>query len=452
MTWLGRQTQRARAALSLGPDSFATAPADDTARHLNPGRIELTGYIGLVDALVELAFALVRPSVALIILWTLALIGLTCFIALARALRGGKVPATIEPHLTSAYLLFLLLMSATVGYFVALGGRLPAGYAMLVLALSAIFMVPPRRFTAIAGLTFAFYLALLLATDHGVFERIVVGFNTGLGVFGAVVIRIVLYRLRQRELEQQRIIAEQNEALLRANAVLATHNSELNELMAVAAHDLRSPLFGLRNLLDLARARESAPPEFYRGVLDEGSRSIVTMLALVGRLLKAHEVESLTRIAVRLDDLRSAVVAAAHRNAVAARSAQIVIEPQLPAHPVWAFLDEETVAQILDNLLSNAIRFSPADSVIVVACRAEDDHAVISVMDAGAGVPVDEQRFLFGKFRRGSNEPQRGGRGSGLGLYISSKLAAAMGGELRHEPRPGGGTIFSMKLVSADAP
>jgi signal transduction histidine kinase len=432
-----------------GLKNWATAPPDETADRANLLRIQIIGLIGLLDCVAEATFSYFLHDGALVWLWSIAFFCLVGFIVLARAASAGRTSRTVVRLLPTIYISFLLVTSETAGYFIALTHRLPYGYAMLILALSAIFMVTPARFAAIAGVTFVIYVVQISFTPHAPLELIVIAFNTGLAAFGAVVIRTFLYHLRQRERRQLSIIAEQNAALQRANSILAAHNDELNELMAVAAHDLRSPLFGLRNLLDLALSRETASSELYRSVLGEGSRSITIMLALVGRLLKAHEVENPAQIIVQSEDLRHAVVAAARDNAVIAQSARIPIETRLPSDPVWALMEQDAVAQVLGNLLSNAVRFSPAGAVIVVECGYEGNHAVISVSDSGAGVPPDEQQDIFGKFRRGSSEPLRGGRGSGLGLYISSKLTTAMGGELRYKARANDGSVFSMALVAA---
>ncbi len=101
------------------------------------------------------------------------------------------------------------------------------------------------------------------------------------------------------------------------------------------------------------------------------------------------------------------------------------------------------VLQIMLNLCNNAIRYAPDGSTVTISMEKRGQNAAISVADQGAGIPVDDRSKVFEKFERLGRS---GDGGSGLGLYISRRLARAMGGELEVEDAPGGGALFRLTL------
>ena len=107
--------------------------------------------------------------------------------------------------------------------------------------------------------------------------------------------------------------------------------------------------------------------------------------------------------------------------------------------------DSERLRQVLRNLLNNAVKYSPADSLIRVGGRVEPGRVVISVSDEGPGIPLDEQRRLFERFSRGS-VAQNTTSGAGLGLYLSKAIIEAHDGQIWVESAPGQGTTFYFSL------
>ncbi len=101
--------------------------------------------------------------------------------------------------------------------------------------------------------------------------------------------------------------------------------------------------------------------------------------------------------------------------------------------------------QILLNLIGNAIRYSPANSQVWIRLEDEGGRARVTVADQGPGLSAEDQQRLFGKFERLGRS---GDGGSGLGLYISRRLARAMGGDLTVESAPGQGARFILNLPS----
>jgi protein-histidine pros-kinase len=114
--------------------------------------------------------------------------------------------------------------------------------------------------------------------------------------------------------------------------------------------------------------------------------------------------------------------------------------------PVVAEGDEARLEQVVTNLLSNAVKYSPAGGLVEVVVRAEEDRAVLDVVDRGIGVPEDERDWLFAPFSRTPTAVDTGIEGTGLGLYISRKIVEAHGGTIEVLETPGGGSTFRVTL------
>jgi len=168
------------------------------------------------------------------------------------------------------------------------------------------------------------------------------------------------------------------------------------------------------------------------------------LLALVDDLVDLQTIE---RVDFRPDaepvDLLDIAQRAAGLLAVRAANADVHIDGPLPGQPAAARGDFRRVLQILINLLSNAIRHSPAGGTVWIRCETEDGIAAVIVADAGDGIAPDDQERVFERFERLG---LRDGTGSGLGLYISRRLARAMGGDLGVDSERGHGARFVLTL------
>ncbi|MCS0505157.1 sensor histidine kinase [Ancylobacter mangrovi] len=421
----------------------------DRRLRLNLRRVELASIALIFDAAVEGVFGYFRSSLAMMVLSGLAILG--AFVFLGAAQRGQQEERLRLIWLPEIFVVVALLLSQAVGYLISLGGRIPSGYAMVYLAGAVFFLIPPRRFAWIGLGTFLIFVLWVSLLAASPFDKTVAIFNTGLAVVAGIFGRRGLHRMQETEQNQQIHIAAQNEALIAANERLGRANAELASLMAIAAHDLRSPLFGLRNLLDLAASRLDASSHALHDLLREASESITVMLALVGRLLEAHETEGRAARLREGVDLGKSLERARQRSAATAAGSGIRMKLEVPPHPVQITADVEALDQIFDNLVSNAIRFSPSGSTIRLLVGIEE-MPFAEVIDEGVGIPAEEREQLFGKFRRGATRPVHGPRGSGLGLYIVHTLSQAMGAEVNYRPAATGGSIFRVRFSGAITP
>jgi signal transduction histidine kinase len=115
--------------------------------------------------------------------------------------------------------------------------------------------------------------------------------------------------------------------------------------------------------------------------------------------------------------------------------------------PIYA--DYERSRTVLENLISNAVKYSPDGGTIRIAARVDGQHAIVSVSDQGIGIPPTEQSKLFQRFYRVDNRLRRETQGAGLGLFLSKAIVEAQGGRIWVESQPGRGSRFSFTLPLA---
>jgi signal transduction histidine kinase len=230
-----------------------------------------------------------------------------------------------------------------------------------------------------------------------------------------------------------------------ANESLAALSEGRNRLLGVVAHDVRAPLASIVTAAELLRADQIAAKDAPK-LLDLVAANGRATLQMLEDLLDLSAIESGTiPVELRPVDLRAVVQERAHllQPLLGARDVQI------DGPPLQAMADRRRLGQALDNLLSNATKFSPAGAPIALTVhRDEDGHVVIDVADRGAGLTDAELKRLFAPFTPGARRPEIG-RSTGLGLAIVKRLVELQNGRVEAHPRPDGGTIFRILLQPA---
>jgi two-component system sensor histidine kinase BaeS len=142
-----------------------------------------------------------------------------------------------------------------------------------------------------------------------------------------------------------------------------------------------------------------------------------------------------------------AEVTAAATDSLAGRfeAAGLTVERQLA--PAWVTADPRWLHQVVTNLLTNALKFTPADGRVTVRSGTQGPSAVLRVTDTGAGIPADELPHIFERFWRGRQAAHTSG--SGIGLAVAAELARAHGGQLAASSEPGRGTEMTLTLPRA---
>jgi len=223
-----------------------------------------------------------------------------------------------------------------------------------------------------------------------------------------------------------------------------------HDLIGDVAHELRTPITSLRGYIEGLEAGVFTPgPDAWRVLQDQASR----LGRLVDDLSDLWRAES-NDIALTPENLDGPTLVAdavdRHRAAAALRSIELVADagPQVRIRA-----DRARIAQILDNLVGNALRYTPAGGRVDVSVVAGSDRGTISVRDTGPGLTPDQLTRVFERFYRVDPSRSRAAGGSGLGLAIAEALAEAMGGRIwASSPGPGAGSTFSVELPVARQP
>jgi len=187
-----------------------------------------------------------------------------------------------------------------------------------------------------------------------------------------------------------------------------------------------------------------------RSFLDVIQRSTDRLLAVVNDLLLVAQLQA-GKVELRFGDVTLADVLgeAAAVGRVAAEANDVAVELQADAELVVR-ADRARLGQVIDNLVSNAIKFTPAGGRVELCCRCEDGAAIVEVSDTGIGIPRAEQEKMFTRFFRTSNARDAHIPGTGLGLAITQAIVESHGGTIGFTSEQNVGTTFRLELALAE--
>jgi signal transduction histidine kinase len=221
-----------------------------------------------------------------------------------------------------------------------------------------------------------------------------------------------------------------------------------DDLLAVAAHEFKTPLtavIGYTQTLQVRGAREGNLTRRDQDTLRVIAAQAKRLQRLIDSVLDLARLHSgQTQIAKQVFDL-----AALARQAVAdARltAARHVLEFHDPDAPLVIQGDSVRLEQVVQNLLDNAVKYSPADGVITVSVEQRNAKAVLTIRDQGIGIPETARAQLFERFYRASNLDRRRVQGTGIGLSIVSEIVALHGGVVEVTSTEGHGSTFTVRL------
>jgi signal transduction histidine kinase/DNA-binding response OmpR family regulator len=238
--------------------------------------------------------------------------------------------------------------------------------------------------------------------------------------------------------------AELYQALEGTNAKLVELDRMKSELVNIVAHDFRSPLAGVLGHAELLEWKPDASREERVDQARAIIRAATHMANLVDKTLKTTRLETghfpFEFGVVELGGVVRAVVSRLPDNA---RHPVSVDTPDDPV-PCWA--DQDRMSEVVENLVSNAIKYSPDGGAVRVELKREGELATVTVVDAGMGIDAKDMDRLFRPFSRVRSRRTAQIEGSGLGLYICDRIVKAHGGRLWVDSRPGRGSSFSFSL------
>jgi signal transduction histidine kinase/ligand-binding sensor domain-containing protein len=281
----------------------------------------------------------------------------------------------------------------------------------------------------------------------------------GASIYGLLVLRTNLLAQRNRELERTirdatEEILQQREEQEALNRELIQLNLEKTQFMGIAAHDLRSPLNTIVLVADglLNGDLQACPPEVLPW-LRKVAASAHYMTSLIAEFLDVNALDSgrfrPTPRPVSVGEALGALTSLFQLR-LEAKHQTLSVE-QAPGSP-WVRVDPNHLRQVLDNLLSNASKFSPPGAALKVGVVADGPVTRFVVADQGPGIRDEDQEKLFRRFAKLSARPTGGETSSGLGLSIVKQLVDANHGRIWAENLPEGGCAFIVEVPSSEAP
>lgn len=220
-----------------------------------------------------------------------------------------------------------------------------------------------------------------------------------------------------------------------------------DELLGILTHDLKNHLGGMQMSAQLLRDRaDRLPDDNSRRLVDNILHSTTQMLAFVKEFLANASAERRHQIKLQQVDLADAVTLALRQYRVAADRKRLTFSWTPPPTLVKALAEPVALNQVLENLISNAVKFSPHGRTITLTAQTDSDYAFISVADEGPGFTDEDLTKMFRRYARLSARPTGGEPSTGLGLSIVKKLTEAMHGKLSVDAAPGGGAVFTVRL------
>jgi signal transduction histidine kinase len=247
--------------------------------------------------------------------------------------------------------------------------------------------------------------------------------------------------LRRRNAELERIVAERTAELERVNR----HKSEF---LANMSHELRTPLNAIIGFSDVMLSGMTGPlpgkqREFVGDIRDSGKH----LLALINDILDLSKIEAgRMELVVAPFDVPVAVAEAVALVRERAERHGVKLESLLEPGVASCHGDQRKVKQILLNLLTNAVKFTPAGGTVALRGRRVEGDYEFSVADTGVGIAPEDQPLIFEEFRQVGNDLDRRAEGTGLGLALTRRLVLLHRGRIGLESAPGKGSTFTFTL------
>jgi len=223
-------------------------------------------------------------------------------------------------------------------------------------------------------------------------------------------------------------------------------NHEKNEFLGVVVHDLKNPLSVIHGIVDMLKTEDNIKQEEIVELLDMIQISSKQMFGLIANLLDVNMIES-GKITILQQNIDIAPIM--HRviryYIEPAKHKHVTIHYEL-ATPCYAFVDANLIYQVLDNLISNAVKYSPCHKIVTVRLLSQTEFVLCEIEDQGEGLSSSDQKQLFQKFTRLKPKPTGGEHSTGLGLFIVKKLIEAMQGKVWCESQVGQGSTFFIEF------
>lgn len=259
---------------------------------------------------------------------------------------------------------------------------------------------------------------------------------------------ITMTLLNQQINNLQRQLIKEKKMLLKTNADLAELNAEKNRILGIAAHDLRNPVGATSAYADLIKESIDSLNRDetikYLNIIDSNGRFALNLL---DQLLDISAIESgKIELNMALNNYVSLIHSVVEALAIFANKKKISIEIRIDAKNLLFVFDEIRITQVLENLISNALKYSPSGTNILIMVGIEDGNVVTNVADQGQGIPPEEMTKLFRPFGTTKNKATGGEKSTGLGLSIVQKIVTLHHGTIEVDSEVGKGSVFRFSL------
>lgn len=228
-------------------------------------------------------------------------------------------------------------------------------------------------------------------------------------------------------------------------------NQFKTELLGIASHDLKNPLNSIINIAKVVQ-EELEPHSFVSEMIGQIYDTSQHMLNLVVELLNSSVIETgRMELKRKMFDMQEIVSAIVWQNKAQAENKQQQIVYNADMESIFAVNgDGVKLRESMENLLSNALKYSPPGATVWVSLTRRDDAIRFSVRDEGPGLSDEDKKKLFGKFQKLSAQPTAGESSTGLGLYITKQIIDLHDGSIRVESTPGKGATFTIEIPACD--
>lgn len=274
-----------------------------------------------------------------------------------------------------------------------------------------------------------------------------------IGVLIALLSRIVLKLKKQNRLIkiQRDQIHYKSAQLEGQNATLLALDKEKNTLISVVSHDLKSPFNRIYALTNLLKMTDDNLTDEQQEYLSKMHQVVKDGLSLIKNLLDIRALEN-KGIAKEIEkvDMIFMVKSLMKAQKPLADIKNIKLKYESNLKQLEVMTDKQYVSRIFDNVLSNAIKFSPLNKTVVVTVGNENGKTMIAVKDEGPGISEEDKKLMFGKYQVLSAKPTDGESSTGLGLSITKSLVGLLEGEIHCNSNLGEGAEFVVMLPTQD--
>jgi two-component system sensor histidine kinase VicK len=360
-------------------------------------------------------------------------------VALIKRFDDNKKALTIAQLFAIAFALYVALSSMRSTFFVMHNPRNTMVLYFMGLIITSVFFTFEYLQTLFIALITGACFALVLPFYQTAFNEVV------MNNLASIVLLIAFFSISRFCFSYQADNFLKLKAIEEKNQEIANASIIKNEILGIVAHDLRNPLAAIKTIAMVMEGDETINAD-NQDNLQMIKSACDKAVSIINDLLETAQNETLEFDieATELNQFLQKVVNDWKRNT----NARVNLLYYGTAEPVFSGINTEKMQRVMDNLISNAIKFSD-DSNVEVSLQALNSQVIINVKDFGMGIPNDLLPFVFDRFSKASRKGIRGEESVGLGLSIVRQIVKKHGGEIEVDSVEQHGTTFTIKLPSA---